>query len=307
MLKVCFLSWHFATPEVFLNTLIKMTPKRSGKWGNIEAITDPEKADFCIVFDGYNRPFPEERAIYCGQQFPIRKFENKKALLKLSLDRFLNLGEWWVDYDYDALIGLPKPPKTRNLTCILTYKPNMYQYMRRINFMCKFCTIMAKTDNKQWIDIWGRPQHLFEREKALEYYYKGPLGNNKPNVLLGEHTIGKEILLDYNYSIEFDLGPAINYITERFYDSLLMWTMPIYYGSNNVHQYFPKESFHYVNLDTNTKEDIEKEIHKVLAIVSNPPTQENIKAIAEARDLILNKYQTWAYVHDVVNNLEKYK
>jgi hypothetical protein len=163
---------------------------------------------------------------------------------------------------------------------------------------------MNEKENKLWIDIWGRPQLFFERNIDLEYYYKGPLGNNKPDVMKGEHTIGKEVLLDYNYSIEFDLGPAVNYITERFYDSLLMWTMPIYYGSNNVHEYFPKEAFHYVNLD-NTDRD--EEICKVLEIVKNPPTQENIKAIGEARDLILNKYQTFAYVHRIVNNINDYK
>jgi hypothetical protein len=294
-MKVCFLSWHFASPRVFLESLLKMTPSCSGKWKDMEAVLNPFDADFCIVMDGYNAPFPEERAIYIGEHPNVenhspafRKWENKTALLRLHLDAFVNPGEWWIKHDYDYLSALELSPKEKQLCCIATYQTHNTMYNQRVNFLQALC----KTNTP--IDIYGRPEERYKADALLVPYYRGSLGFNKPNGLLAEHLVGKEVVGDYKYSLELDVGPTKNYFSERFYDALLLWTKPIYFGSNNIHEFIPREAFNYVNIYDLSQVS---EVHRMV-------TEEiNYKAIAEARDLLLNKYQLWPYIYNTINGL----
>lgn len=301
MIKVAFLSWHYKTPEVFLDTIIKMTPNKSGKWENIEATTDIDKADFCVVFDGYSGQLPFDRTIYMGQHpdccpTSFRTWEDKKALLKMHLRKFLNPGEWWISYDYDFLSSLKADfKKSTNLSCIMTYQIHNPMYAQRPAFVQE----LVKKTRK--IELYGRPQEKFENDELLKSLYRGPLGFNKPDGTKGEHLIGKEeVLMNSRYTLEFDVGPTRNYFSERFYDSLLLWCMPIYFGSNNIDKWIPRNAFQYI--DINKLEDTDK----VIQIVNSDLREWNIDAIAEARDLLLNKYQTWAYVHSIVNNINYY-
>lgn len=294
-MKVCFLSWHFSTPEIFLNSLIKMTPNCSGKWKDMEAITDPFKADFCVIMDGYSGSFPEDRAIYVGEHPRVegfcptfRKWEDKKALLKLNLDENVNPGEWWIKYTYDDLMGLKPPKKEKDLCCIMTYQTHNTMYLQRPKFMQEVCKYFPN------VEIYGRPTENFQQDDILSKHYKGYLGFNKPDGKIGEHLLGKEVVGDYRYSLEFDVGPTRNYFSERFYDALLLWTKPIYFGSNNVHDFIPKEAFNYINI---------YDLSSAKTIPDIVNTEINYKSISEARYLLLNKYQWWAYIYERIKDL----
>ena len=53
-----------------------------------------------------------------------------------------------------------------------------------------------------------------------------------------------EILKSYNFNLCFENTIAHNYITEKIWDSIENYCLPIYYGKgNNIYQIFPKESF----------------------------------------------------------------
>lgn len=299
-MKVCFLSWHFATPKILLDSLLKMTTKCSGKWKDMEAVLDPFQADFCVIIDGYSGAFPEDRAIYVGEHPRIlgetnlspafRKWEDRKALLKLNLDDNMNPGEWWIKYDYDTLVSLPIPKKDNTFCCIMTYQTHNKMYAQRYIFMQEFCKRYPGV-----VDIYGRPEEKFRNDSILKEYYKGVLGFNKPDGRLGEHLIGKEIVSNYKYSLEFDVGPTQNYFSERFYDALLLWTKPIYFGSNNVHNFIPQKAFHYVDIN-----DLENAPGKIFVDINE---EIDYNAISEARDLLLNKYQMWPYIYEKIKKL----
>ena len=90
--KVMFLSWHFATPELMLRTYGKMTPKCSGKWGNMEATLNHKEVDFYIIIEGYNGKFDPKRALYFGQH-PIgspnfKTFKGTKCLASFPLHKY---------------------------------------------------------------------------------------------------------------------------------------------------------------------------------------------------------------------------
>ena len=300
-MKVCFISHHYASPTVFLEQIRKMTPARSGKWKDMEAITDPMNADFCAVFDGSNVPVPADRTLYFGEHpdisAPYTEWKDKKALAKFPLKEHLNPGEWWLDYDYDYLMNLKPPEKTKDLICCFTGHqmrippPHKFPdtYLKRRAWMNNFCQHAP-------VDIYGRPAANFKGISPMTAQYKGVLGNVNPNGQLGEHTTGKEIFLDYKYSIEFDQGPTTNYISERFYDAMFCWTMPFYFGSTNVHEYLPERSFHYIDLN-------HPDASGTLEIIESNNYEDNLDALTEARWRLLNRYQMFPYVYDKIKEL----
>ena len=216
------------------------------------------------------------------------------------MSHFLNPGEIWIDYTYDELKALQPPQKKYDATCIVTYQTHRKTYTDRIRFLQHF---MPKFPD---CHLFGRLSKFFKEDSILKNYYKGPLGNDHFNGFIGEHLSGKNILLDYRYAIDFDQGPTENYICERFLDSMLLWAMPIYYGSTNVEKYFPENSFRYVDISSEDPKVIEQEVKKVIDIVNSDFREKHIADIAKARELILDKYQAFAMVHDIINNLDYY-
>jgi hypothetical protein len=148
-------------------------------------------------------------------------------------------------------------------------------------------------------DLYGRPSEKFKMDPNFLKCYKGSLGYNTPDGTKGEHLIGKEILRTYKYSLEIDVGPTQNYFSERFYDALLLWTMPIYWGSNNVDKFISKEAFHYFNLEDPSI----SEIDKIKEIVEGNSYEKSLSAIEYARHVLLNRYQIWPYIYNVVKRL----
>lgn len=308
---VCFVSHHFKNPSVFLDTILKMTPNRSGKWKEMTAITDPFLADVVVCVDGYAHiPIPKERAVYFNQHpFGVRSFkplnDKPESLGVFPADKFLNLGEWWISYDYDTLKKLEPPKKTKNVLSISTYNsyPDKPTYQHRIRFLEKYSEL---SDD---IDIYGRQEERFRNNPKFIKTYRGVAGNGvNCNYLLGEHIIGKDIEIDYRYALDFDHGrdgdgkPVKNYFSERFYDSLLLWTMPIYFGCDNVHSFLPENSFRYIDI-SGTDEEVKKEADKALSIIKSDFREQNLAAMKEARELLLDKYQTWAYTYNIIKSL----
>jgi hypothetical protein len=302
-MKVCFISHHYKSPEVFLNTILKMTPGRKGIWKDMEAVLDPQQADFVAVFDGItdNRgvnvglKVPLDRTLFFGEHPDCspayNEWTNTPALAKYPLKRFLNPGEWWLDYDYDYLMALDKPQKTKKLICVFTGHTHRPMYVKRKEWVKGFCQYYKE------LDLYGRPVSNFTSDPVLKKYHKGHLGVLEPIGVLGQHTTGKEGLIDYKYSLEFDVGPTIHYISERFYDAMLLWTMPFYFGSTNVHEYLPADSFRYIDTD-------KPDYKFVVDTMDSGYYDTHIDSLAIARDMLLNKYQIWPYVYDKIQELK---
>ena len=88
----------------------------------------------------------------------------------------------------------------------------------------------------------------------------------------------------YNKSICIENCQQHNYWTEKITDFLLSWCMPLYWGCPNIQDFLPGGSYRTIDLNDldNVKEAIDK-----------PISSQEIATIAEARDLILNKYTIW--------------
>lgn len=90
----------------------------------------------------------------------------------------------------------------------------------------------------------------------LEIYGKGwPNGMVKEDSRDGDWVNSKKIILkDYRFNLCFENTSFYNYMTEKIWDSISNYCLPIYYSNNtNIYDLFPRDSF----IDFNEFESIE--------------------------------------------------
>lgn len=310
--KVFYDSWHFKTPQIFLDYLKPLSPNNDGCWKDMIPTLNPLEANYYVIFDGLSRTLPnmKEKALffclhpkvdnyaYGTKENLSRSFKeyNNVECLKFfnSYSSILNPVEWWLSANYEELKSINIfPIKPKKLCYIVTYQTHNPMYAQRIKFA------EALVDSGIEFDLYGRPEEKFKTNSKLAKVYKGALGNNNPDGQNGNHKIGKDsILAQYKYSIEIDVGPTMNYCSERFADAILTWTKPFYFGSLNLDHYFPKDSFININIINIPLaiEQIKYELDQKVV---------NYAPIEEARNLILDKYQVFPCVYEAIKELKK--
>ena len=303
MFKVCFLQSTHDNEEV-LNHYKKMTPNRSGKWKEMVGTTSIEEADYVVIIDySMHEPIPKNKPkIYIGAHPQVCRgyycFDEKEAIIKMDLKDTFGFGEWWLDEDYDTLSALKPPKKTKDLSCILSNGRTHDFHKKRIEFMVNFC---SKYSNR--VDLYGRIK-IGKGEESLNKSFKGVCGSSKKDKnYKTTYWNGKRKALEpYRYSLEFDNGSTPkegicrNYFSERFFDSMLMWCMPIYYGGIDIHKFIPINAFRYIDIFNDSSE-------YVINIIESDFREQHLKDIAEARYLLLNKYQIWSRVYLAIKKL----
>lgn len=83
-------------------------------------------------------------------------------------------------------------------------------------------------------------------KNVLDVFGKGwPQGISKEDSREGDWVERKKQLLDnYHFNLSFENTAAFNYMTEKIWDSIENYCLPIYYGKHtNVYALFPEDSF----------------------------------------------------------------
>ena len=107
-----------------------------------------------------------------------------------------------------------------------------------------------------------------------------------------------DAILDYKYHIAIENGCYPHYWTEKLADAYLGWAMPIYAGCPNIEEYFDKRSLVGISLDR------PDEAIKIIATAINNETWERAyRAICDARELVLDKYNVFPMISKFVNEL----
>ncbi|MEM8806901.1 MAG: glycosyltransferase family 10, partial [Cyanobacteria bacterium P01_G01_bin.38] len=101
----------------------------------------------------------------------------------------------------------------------------------------------------------------------------------------------------YNLAIE-NYADNQWYVSEKLWDALLAWCLPIYYGGVAADQLLPKGSFlRLPSLD-------EKGVQYIREVIASPDLwHERRDAIAEARQVILHKLNLLNWLSEYVENL----
>lgn len=289
-IKVIFYCNWGENSSILLEKYKKITSKNKGLFLNIEGVDKFEDADYYIFLEGIpnniNIQNINKNNIICLPREPFGEKNWLKHNIKYGYT-YKNVFHvftypQFINKTYDELINLKYFNKNKIVSSITSNKRNGPGYILRRNFLINI--------NKKYpglCDMYG-----YGWENELSESYKGELGkyHNKNS---SNNMTKFDALNEYKYSICIENCSKDNYFTEKITDSILCWTVPIYYGCSNIEKYFPKDSYYYVDI---TKNNCYEEIIK---IINKPITEQNIIALKEARKLILNKYNIW----NVINNL----
>lgn len=277
-------------PQVLLDTFRKMTPGRSGIWGDLQGTGVIEDADYFAVIDRlpleYKGSVSEKKCVFLGAHpETLRYYQDMSsfdALAKFDCRHTLGFIEWWISYDYDYLSKLPPIPKTKLLGAIVSNASSDSSHQVRKDYLERLCT-----ENSGMLDLYGRIVPF----GSLISHYKGLCGNQSKGHD-GDYWSGKEPVYEqYKYMLEFD-NIGENYFSERLLDCMLLWAMPIYWGGKGPHQFLPINSFRY--LDINGAGDDVKEI------INSRFYEEHIQDLVVARFKLLNEIQVWPKVHKAI-------
>lgn len=262
----------------------KQTPKNKGFWANFECTYNKNEANYIIMQDVTSENIDKTKTIFFGKEpNHIAKHRCNNCLKEFHHEKGNTWMPqvWWLDFTYDELIKL-KPEKTKNLSVINSIKQSTIGHRKRVSLINK----LAKKYPKE-LDVWGSITNGRTNKKPFKT--KLPPKNKK------------EGILPYRYHLTIENGSSPFYFSEKIVDPLLCWSMPIYWGCKNIDKFLPKGS--YINIDIN-KPGIEDEI---IEISKSTLFEENIDYIAEARDLMLNKYNLWPTIKKsfITNNILK--
>lgn len=251
----------------------KQTPNNSGEWNNMVSVYNQNNADFIIMQDVSSEKLDMSKTIFLGKEpnyivkhrcpTCFKEFHHEEGNSWMPQT-------WWVGLSYDELKDLKKV-KTKDLSIINSGKNFSEGHKKRMDIINK----IAKK-YPQDVDIWG--SITVGKENKLPFKTKLPPKDKK------------EGLLPYRYHLSVENGSTPFYFSEKIVDPLLCWSMPIYWGCKNIDKFLPKGSYIQIDINKNGVED------EIVSISKSNLLEENIDAISEARELILNKYNLWSTI-----------
>lgn len=281
----------------------QQTPNHFGVWDNIQVLPRDEKPDFLLMYqfdfpqpapaqswldrvrqrpqkpeiniDSLLRGVPKERIIYFLREPPLNEIveitkrnyqEAQKYCGHISgPDDFAPNPDympaiWYHAKSYGDLNEMPAPQKIAPCSWITSGISRTANHRQRLDFMKSLQASGTK------FDLYGRDLPEWSQTK-------GELGHKW-------HGMAPYY---YNLAIE-NYAENSWYVSEKLWDSLLAWCLPIYYGGPAADKLLPPGSFlRLPSLD-------EKGIAYIQEVTATPDAWYAAKdAIAEARQIILNE------------------
>lgn len=262
----------------------RQSPGCQMKWKDfIFTEDDVEQCDYLVILDYPKNDFtlkvnPDNILHLCleppNEVSKYRQFGNKNVSLiynqmDINKNNILSHGAlpWHVDKDFDYLSSLDPHfnNKKNHIVWVTSNQSSSQGHSARMNFL-------NSIKNTSGIKIFGR---------GIK-----PI-NDKWDVLSKS-----------KYAIAYENFTNDYYWTEKISDCFLSYTMPIYFGCNNIQQFFPRESF--IQLDPKDK-------HISLffkELLKSNKWEESLEAIKSAREMILFQYQLFPFLFNQIKALQ---
>ena len=296
MIKIYFTNNWGENDISFLKRMITTTKNNSGVWEKITYTKNINDANYIVSLGGKPNKNIDEKKLIIFQREPnilsVMISNNKDNIF--NYDRLYHLWthpeHMQMNYnEFDNLNYVKKTKICSSITSMRLHTPLAIQRVKFITHLCKkypnIIDIFGEGwDNRlgssykgelKWHNLGGIKRQKEENENENESKYNG--------------------LKNYSYSLCFENSCYSNYFTEKITDCILSWTIPIYFGCTNIDKYFPSDSYYIV--DINKLDNVDQ----VINIINNPITEKNIEALKEARNLILNKYNIWPTINEIVS------
>ncbi|OKH15522.1 glycosyltransferase [Fischerella major NIES-592] len=282
--------------------LWQQTPHPFGVWGNIQMQALATQPDFLLMYqfnfpktpqkkswldrfirqkksevkiETFLRGIPKERIIYLLREPPLDEVVEKHKLAYKEAQKYCGYVSgpddfaptpdympaiWYHANSFRDLHEMPPPEKTSTCSWITSGINRTANHRQRLEFLKSLQSSGIK------VDFYGRDLPSWTKSS-------GELGNKWYG------------MAPYYYNLAIENYSSNNwYVSEKLWDALLAWCLPIYYGGSAADKLLPSGSFlRLPSLD-------EKGIAYIQEITATPDAWYEAKdAIAEARQIILHE------------------
>ncbi len=251
--------------------LLRQTPGGTGVWGDVRYTLDPvERCDYLLILNHtpaaitvevppeniwcilQEPPLPAYRCYHKGFPHYAHVIAQDRRLHGPKFIQAHGSLPWHVGRTYDELQAAPPPVKTRDLAWITSRLGLHPGHRRRLAFLDR-------------LQAAGVPFDLFGR------------GFNP----IADKWDG---LAPARYALAIENHACPDYWTEKIADCFLAGAMPIYYGATTLAEYFPAESFVWLDIDAPDAP------RHVAEIIRSDRAEKNRDALAEARRRVLTEH-----------------
>ena len=278
--KIYFAEYYKPSKEL-TQLFARQCPYNIPVWKNLIAVDSQSEADYIIIQDKTNEIIENEsKVIFLGREpkhVPGAFRDGKPTYFKSFHHEYGTMWlaqTWWLNIPFSTLETLETldPIKTKSLSIVDSGKNTVGGHGLRLQIINKLQELYPDK-----IDIFGKinGKILPERDKQLG-------------------------LLDYRYYLAIENGQTDHYFSEKFCDAVLCGCLPIYIGCNKINEYFPEGSYYNININ----QPIEQIVEEIIRISESTYREDNIEALKEAKNLILNKYNIWPTILKIINETE---
>lgn len=252
----------------------------------------PDDIDVLIV---YNRAsytikttLPKGRTAFIAAEPDVihpysRRFLNQFGLVVTTTHKTLETEKWWrgtcwywfagIDFakypepdafkGHDWFSNQEIPPKSDKISIVTSRKVATEYHRQRLGFVEKLIEMIP-----DHIEVFGKGFRSVD-DKA-------------------------DALLPYKYHLAIENGEGPHAWTEKLVDPWLCWAFPFYAGCDNVEDYFPRQSFDYVDLS-----NPETQARRFVQEIENGRWDTALHAITEARKRVLEEHNLMALIGKV--------
>ncbi|MGQ4646389.1 glycosyltransferase family 10 domain-containing protein [Lyngbya aestuarii] len=305
-----------------LDWLWKQTPDAFGVWHNIQMLAPNPQPDFLLLYNFHEFPslkspesrfsnlldklikqpdnreidiklrlrgVPQERIIFLVREPPfeekqqqrIEQYQQAKAYCGYvsGPDEFAPIPDympaiWYLANSFRDLQEMQPPEKQRFCSWITSGIARTANHRQRLAFLK-----LLREGNLEF-DLYGR---------GLPDWAGG----------YGQVTSKWHAMAPYYYNLAIENYHQSDwYVTEKLWDALLAWCLPIYYGGAAADQLLPPGSF--IRLPSQD----EKGLAYIKEVIATPDAWHEAKsAIAEARQIILHKLNLLNFLSNLVDKI----
>jgi len=284
--------------------LIRFTPGSKAVWGNCQFFymdDEVKEVDWWIVMEGLAKTeqvaCPPENTILIAQENEFMKNYNQKFVNQFAkvvtchktmkhphkiLTQQVHPSPFlWArtGRGYDELKAITEIPKTKLMSVVASHKVRTEGQILRNRFINK---MKEHFGNK--LDCWSNRPGTFGPDTLIE---KDSKWNN---------------IAPYKYYLSIENSSVPHYWTSNLGDAYLAGAYPFYYGHPSVYEYFSKDALTMIDIA-----DIPSSIATIEKVIADNYFEKRQKEIWKARDLVLEKYQIFPMLTDLIQSLPSSK
>jgi hypothetical protein len=278
---------------------LRRFPNREPIWGNCQFIFDPDcrEYDWLVVYDDLPRNRKSEELAcssentllltgepssitYYGKSF-LKQFGHVLTSQEPSALQHPNAirrqaGLLWyyggsdARGTYDSLVATPPPQKSKLLSTVCSTKAMRHTlHSQRLHFTKQLMADLPE------LDVFG--------------YGMGKLDNKA------------DAIDPYRYHLVIENHSCPHHWTEKLADAYLGYSLPIYFGCTNLDEYFPEESYVWIDI-----RNYETALAQIRSLLASDAYEKRLPAIIGARRLLMEKYSTFPQLAELVSEQNSY-